>query len=153
MSEGTPDNPVVMSGALQESAGEWGGLVISGNAPVNGCNEDVELCEIPFEAITSETFGGNQPEDNSGVLKYTQILFAGFAVRPNEELNGLTLNAVGSGTLIALQPLTGAFPEITRPPHSPADSCSAPDITTGLSGVPSDMILESRLIQRKSAPC
>lgn len=100
MSEGTPDNPVVMSGALQESAGEWGGLVISGNAPVNGCNEDVELCEIPFEAITSETFGGNQPEDNSGVLKYTQILFAGFAVRPNEELNGLTLNAVGSGTLI-----------------------------------------------------
>ncbi|SMG62279.1 conserved hypothetical protein, secreted, partial [methanotrophic bacterial endosymbiont of Bathymodiolus sp.] len=93
MSEGTPDNPVVMSGALQESAGEWGGLVISGNAPVNGCNEDVELCEIPFEAITSETFGGNQPEDNSGVLKYTQILFAGFAVRPNEELNGLTLRS------------------------------------------------------------
>jgi len=100
MSEGTPDSPVVMSGPLQESAGEWGGLVISGNAPVNGCNEGVELCEIPFEAITSEIFGGNQPEDSSGVLKYTQILFAGFAVRPNEELNGLTLNAVGSGTLI-----------------------------------------------------
>ena len=100
MSEGTPDNPVVMSGALQESAGEWGGLVIAGNAPVNGCNDSVELCEIPFEAVTSEMLGGNQPEDNSGVLKYTQILFAGFAVRPNEELNGLTLNAVGSGTLI-----------------------------------------------------
>ena len=100
MSEGTPDNPVVMSGSLQESAGEWGGLVISGNAPVNGCNQGVELCEIPFEAVTSEIFGGNQPEDNSGVMKYTQILFAGFAVRPNEELNGLTLNAVGSGTLI-----------------------------------------------------
>ena len=100
MSEGTPDNPVVMTGPLQESAGEWGGLVISGNAPVNGCNVGVELCEIPFEAVTSEIFGGNQADDNSGVLKYTQILFAGFAVRPNEELNGLTLNAVGSGTLI-----------------------------------------------------
>lgn len=76
MSEGTPDSPVAMSGALQESAGEWGGLVISGNAPVIGCNEGIELCEIPFEAVTSEIFGGNQPKDNSGVLKYTQTLFA-----------------------------------------------------------------------------
>jgi hypothetical protein len=99
-SEGTPDNPVVMSGPLQQIAGEWGGLVVTGNAPVNGCNEDVALCEIPFEAITSEFMGGNDPTDNSGIIKYTQILFAGFAVRPNEELNGLTLNAVGSGTLI-----------------------------------------------------
>lgn len=98
--EGTPDNPVVMSGPLQQTAGEWGGLVLTGNAPVNGCNAGVSPCQIPFEAITSEFMGGNNPADNSGVIKYTQILFAGFAVRPNEELNGLTLNAVGSGTLI-----------------------------------------------------
>jgi len=100
MAEGTPDNPIVMSGAEQVSSGEWGGLLIAGNAPVNGCNEGVALCEIPFEAITTETFGGNNPADNSGVIKYTQILFAGFAIRPDEELNGLTLNAVGSGTVI-----------------------------------------------------
>lgn len=99
-SEGTPDNPVVMSGPLQQTAGEWGGLIVTGNAPVNGCNDSVAVCEVPFEAITSEFMGGNDPEDNSGIIKYTQILFAGFAVRPNEELNGLTLNAVGSGTLI-----------------------------------------------------
>ncbi|MCB1948543.1 hypothetical protein [Nitrosomonas sp.] len=98
MAEGTPDNPIVMSGALQQSAGEWGGLVISGNAPVNGCNEGVSPCEVPFEAVTSELFGGNNPNDNSGLVKYTQILFAGFAVRPNEELNGLTLNGVGAAT-------------------------------------------------------
>lgn len=100
MSEGTPDSPVVMSGPLQQTAGEWGGLVLAGNAPVNGCNEGVELCEVAFEAVTSETYGGNEPTDNSGVLKYTQILFAGFAVRPDEELNGLTLTGVGSGTVI-----------------------------------------------------
>lgn len=100
MAEGTPDNPIVMSGPLQQAAGEWGGLVLAGNAPVNGCNEGVTPCVIPFEAITSEFFGGNNPADNSGVIKYTQILFAGFAVRPNEELNGLTLNGVGSGTVI-----------------------------------------------------
>jgi len=101
MAEGTPDHPIVMSGPSQQAAGEWGGLVLSGNAPVNGCNAGVALCEVPFEAVTSEFYGGNNPEDNSGLIKYTQILFAGFAVRPNEELNGLTLNGVGSGTIIA----------------------------------------------------
>lgn len=100
MAEGTPDNPIVMSGPLQQSPGEWGGLVISGNAPVNGCNVGVPVCEVPNEAITSEFYGGNNPTDNSGVIKYTQILFAGFAVRPDEELNGLTLGGVGSGTII-----------------------------------------------------
>ncbi|MEK6735368.1 MAG: hypothetical protein AABY47_02260 [Pseudomonadota bacterium] len=100
MAEGTPDNPIVMSGPNQQIAGEWGGLLISGNAPVNGCNVGVSVCTVPNEAITSEFFGGNNPADNSGVIKYTQILFAGFAVRPDEELNGLTLNGVGSGTII-----------------------------------------------------
>ncbi len=100
MAEGTPDNPIVMSGPQQLSAGEWGGLVISGNAPVNGCNVGVPVCEVPFEAVTSEFFGGNNPTDNSGVVKYVQILFAGNAIRPDEELNGFTLNGVGSGTII-----------------------------------------------------
>ncbi len=100
MAEGTPDNPIVMSGPLQTSAGEWGGLLISGNAPVNGCNVGVALCEVPFEAVTSEFFGGNNPTDSSGVVKYVQILFAGNAIRPDEELNGFTLNGVGSGTII-----------------------------------------------------
>lgn len=101
MAEGTPDNPIVMSGPLQQEPGEWAGLVIAGNAPVNGCNTGVAVCEIPFEAITTEKFGGNNPADNSGVLKYVQILFAGAQVRPDEELNGLTLNGVGSGTIIS----------------------------------------------------
>lgn len=100
MAEGTPDNPIVMSGPSQQAAGEWGGLLISGNAPVNGCNVGVPLCEIPNEAITNEKFGGNTPTDNSGLIKYTQILFAGNAIRPDEELNGFTLNGVGSGTII-----------------------------------------------------
>lgn len=100
MAEGTPDNPIVFSGPSQQAAGEWGGLVLSGLARINGCNQDVAVCEVANEAITSEFSGGDNDADNSGVLKYVQILFAGFAVRPDEELNGLTLNSVGSGTLI-----------------------------------------------------
>jgi len=100
LAEGTPDNPIVMTGPNEVAAGEWGGLLISGNAPINGCNEGVPVCEAPYEAVVSELYGGNNPADNSGVIKYTQIRFAGTAVRPDEELNGFTLNGVGSGTLI-----------------------------------------------------
>jgi len=100
LAEGTPDNPIVMTGAVGQDAGEWAGLVLAGNAPVNGCNAGVPVCEVPFEAVTTEIYGGNNPADNSGVLKYVQILFAGDAVRQDEELNGFTLNGVGSGTLI-----------------------------------------------------
>ncbi|MDF1584539.1 MAG: hypothetical protein P1P78_14695 [Methyloprofundus sp.] len=100
MAEGTPDSPIVMSGALQQGPGEWGGLELHGNAPVNGCNEGVAVCELPNVAVQTEFFGGNDPLDNSGSIKYMQINFTGFAVRPDEELNCLTLNGVGAGTNI-----------------------------------------------------
>ncbi len=100
LAEGTPDNPIVMTGPFQESAGEWGGLLLAGNAPVNGCSEGVDPCEIAFEAIATELFGGNDVDDNSGVLKYLQVNYAGFAVRPDEELNGITMLGVGAGTLV-----------------------------------------------------
>lgn len=100
MAEGTPDQPIVFTGPNEQSAGEWGGVVISGNAPVNGCSEGVAICETSFEAITSEFYGGNDSADSSGLLKYVQINYAGFEVRPDEELNGLTLLGVGSGTVV-----------------------------------------------------
>ncbi|XSG83955.1 MAG: hypothetical protein ACPW60_09440 [Methylohalobius sp. ZOD2] len=97
---GTPQHPIIFTGTQEQAPGEWGGLVIAGNAPVNGCNETVEVCETPFEAITSELFGGNNPHESSGVLKYVQLRYAGNQVRPDEELNALTLLGVGDGTLI-----------------------------------------------------
>lgn len=97
---GTPQHPIVMTGANEQQPGEWGGLLLVGNAPVNGCAEGVPVCEQVNEAITSEAFGGNNPTDDSGILKYVSIRFAGFEVRPNEELNCLTLLGVGSGTTI-----------------------------------------------------
>ncbi|MCF7972048.1 MAG: hypothetical protein K9L22_12890 [Methylococcaceae bacterium] len=100
MAEGTPDQPIVMTGPSELSRGEWGGLVIAGNAPVNGCAEGVTPCEVAFEAITTEKYGGTDIADSSGLLKYVQIKYAGYAVRPNEELNGLTMLGVGSGTMV-----------------------------------------------------
>ena len=97
---GTPQHPVIMTGANELKPGEWGGLLLVGNAPVNGCSEGVAVCEQTNEAITDELFGGNNPTDNSGILKYVSIRFAGFEVRPDNELNCLTLLGVGSGTTI-----------------------------------------------------
>ncbi|ADE16844.1 hypothetical protein Nhal_3832 [Nitrosococcus halophilus Nc 4] len=99
IAQGTPQNPIIFTGPLEQSPGEWGGLVIAGNAPVNGCNEGVEFCEQVDEALTTP-YGGNNPGESSGALKYVQIRYAGFEVRPDQELNGLTLLGVGSGTSI-----------------------------------------------------
>ncbi len=96
---GAPDAPIIFTGPLEQTPGEWGGLVIAGNAPVNGCNEGVDLCEQQDEAMLTP-YGGNDPHDNSGILKYVQIRWAGYAVRPDQELNGFTLLGVGDGTQI-----------------------------------------------------
>lgn len=81
---------------LKASPGDWGGLVIAGNAPINTGNFDEE-----FEFSSRKTrFGGDKADDNSGILKYVIIKYAGDQVYANKELNGLSLGGVGSGTLI-----------------------------------------------------
>ncbi len=107
---GTPQHPVIMTGGINEQDPKvWGGLSIAGNAPINGCLESVPVCEKINEANSSELFGGNNPTDSSGVLKYVSIQFAGREIRPNEELNCLTLLGVGSGTTVDFVQCHGGF--------------------------------------------
>ncbi len=101
---GTPQKPVVFTGLGDDDSdtllsGSWAGLVLAGESLVNGCSEGVAVCEQFDEALT-RPYGGNNPNDNSGVLKYVQIRFAGFEIRPDNELNALTLLGVGSGTTV-----------------------------------------------------
>jgi hypothetical protein len=82
--EGTATKPVVFT-SLKETGrkrGEWGGLVINGSAPINACAGAVAVCEAVSEGIKVREvkFGGNNPEDNSGVLKYVRVEFAGYPV-------------------------------------------------------------------------
>ncbi len=103
---GTATAPVVFT-APRDVPGDWAGLVIAGNAVNNSC---VGTTACSFEADTDIKFGGRDavgggniiPDnaDSSGALRYTQIRFAGKEIRPNEELNALTLLGVGSGTVI-----------------------------------------------------
>lgn len=99
---GTLEKPIVFTSskpAGQRAAGDWGGIVLLGNARVNvpGGEGTVEGGLDP----NLGKYGGNDDTDNSGTLKYVRIEFAGIAFQPNNETNGLTLGGVGNGTEIS----------------------------------------------------
>lgn len=101
---GSPEHPVIMTGAAEATAtpdttGLWGGFVVNGNARVNGCTEGTPLCERSAEG-NAGTYGGNDDDESSGNINYLQIRYAGFEISPGNELNGLTLNGVGRGTIV-----------------------------------------------------
>ncbi len=105
--EGTKEAPIVMTtgNTGNTDRGQWGGLVLNGNAPINTCGtySAASPCEATGEgpgARGTGVYGGNNPADNSGVLKYVRVEFAGFEVSPDNELNGIAFQGVGSGTLV-----------------------------------------------------
>jgi hypothetical protein len=107
IAKGTPDEPIIftaesdnLNGSVDEDAsGLWGGLIILGNAPVNLYGGEGYLEGIP-RAEPRGYYGGNNPDDNSGILKYVSIRYGGTNIGEGNEINGLTLAGVGRGTEI-----------------------------------------------------
>ncbi len=106
MAEGTKTKPIIFT-SLQDvkgeatDAGQWGGLVLLGNAPSNKCPSDGSACALQVEGVADgAVFGGTDWEDNSGVLKYVVVKYAGYEIAPDNELNGITFAGVGSGTTV-----------------------------------------------------
>ena len=97
---GTADAPIVMTTSKKSNRtrGSWGGLIINGNAPVNGCVDDVAVCELKGEGLTTYFYGGPKAEDNSGILNYVVVEFAGNEITPGNELNGIAFQGVGNAT-------------------------------------------------------
>jgi len=97
---GRPDAPIVFTSAQpigSRQAGDWGGVVLMGDAPTNvglGRIEGVPADE-PLAA-----YGGKNGEGSCGVMEYVRIEFAGFEISANNELNGLTLAGCGAGTIV-----------------------------------------------------
>jgi len=115
---GTADAPIVFTSsraAGQRQPGDWGGLVIIGNARINRSGTvDVEGTGTDGNTVVSgknytvSYSGGTADDDNSGTLSYVRVEFAGFAPSPDFELNSYTFAAVGSGTRISyLQAMAG----------------------------------------------
>jgi hypothetical protein len=97
MADANADNPIVFtSGETSPKAGDLGGIILVGNATGNGNHKVIEGgVDLQFSS-----FGGNKDDDNSGILRYVRIEYAGKAVNPGDEVNGLSLYGVGNGTTI-----------------------------------------------------
>ena len=115
IANGTASNPIIFTSELDDiqigqkvgtnltktDNEKWGGVVILGNAPVSTENGDTEgnVEGIPAN-LGYGVYGGSDASDNSGSLQYVSIRHGGITIGEGNELNGLTLGGVGSGTTI-----------------------------------------------------
>lgn len=113
MAEGTADQPIIFTSVADEIMpgqiaspnldpdldGLWGGLLLLGNAPISADASSVQIEGVP-PSDQNGLYGGDNPTDNSGVLRYISIRHGGANIGEGNEINGLTLGGVGSGTTI-----------------------------------------------------
>lgn len=113
MAEGTASEPIIFTSIADDIEpgeiaspnldptldGLWGGLLVLGNAPISADAEAVQIEGIPA-SDQNGLYGGTLATDNSGVLKYISIRHGGANIGEGNEINGLTLGGVGSGTVI-----------------------------------------------------
>jgi hypothetical protein len=117
VAKGTADKPIVFtSSSANPQSGDWGGIVLLGSATVN---QSLTWLGTSYKGLTSVEGGVNDTQvgyglagsgdaafptannaDNSGILQYVRIEYAGYAYQPDNELNSLTMAGVGSGTTI-----------------------------------------------------
>jgi hypothetical protein len=112
IASGTATEPIVFTSASPNpQSGDWGGIIICGKAGINTSFNAIQgLYQV--EGGVDNTFGDGLAgsgdavaptavdTDNSGILSYVRIEYAGYAFQPDKEINSLTLAAVGSGTTI-----------------------------------------------------
>ena len=113
MAEGTAASPIIFTSIADEIQpgqiaspnldpdfdGLWGGLIILGNAPISADNASVQIEGIPA-SDQNGLYGGANATDDSGVIRYISIRHGGANIGEGNEINGLTLGGVGSGTVI-----------------------------------------------------
>lgn len=106
---GTADAPIVFTSAdafidvTTGAAGQWGGLILSGRAPINSgsaCADGTPACLESQGEGGSGLYGGVDGNDSSGSLQYVRVEFAGNLISDLDELNGIAFQGVGDGTLI-----------------------------------------------------
>ncbi len=98
IADGTRDKPITFTTAFSEDVlpqrGLWGGLVLLGKAPVNRSGE------LFVEGIAGVSYGGDDPTDSSGILRYVRVWYGGREIGEGNEINGMTFAGVGSGTVV-----------------------------------------------------
>lgn len=112
---GTVAQPIIFTsqqnlnsaGTSDSTQGQWGGIIIAGRAPIANCSTGTNdaggtstTCQNVVEGTGNAQYGGAVQNDNSGTVQYVQIRYSGIEITPGNELQGLTLGGVGSGTVI-----------------------------------------------------
>ena len=105
--QGESNNPIVFTSHQSTPAtGDWGGIVILGNAPLNRADATIEGINLPsVPAGVDINYGGGgaglgDPHHYGGELVYVRIEYAGASIAADNELNGLTLGGVGDATVL-----------------------------------------------------
>ncbi len=113
MAEGTAEKPIIFTSVADEILpgqvtspnldpdlnGLWGGLIVLGNAPISADAPSVQIEGIP-PSDPNGLYGGTSATDNSGIIRYVSIRHGGANIGEGNEINGLTLGGVGTGTII-----------------------------------------------------
>ncbi|HOE03702.1 MAG TPA: hypothetical protein PLZ52_00675 [Bacteroidales bacterium] len=111
--EGTATQPIIFTSVADEIEpgmvaspnldpdlnGLWGGLIILGNAPISATSESMQIEGIPA-SDQNGLYGGTNATDDSGIIRYVSIRHGGANIGEGNEINGLTLGGVGSGTTV-----------------------------------------------------
>jgi hypothetical protein len=97
--QGKENEPILFTSpqpAGSREAGDWGGVILLGKARTNTGDSVVEgLADLP-----ENHYGGDDDEDDSGIMTYVRIEYGGYELSTDNEVNGLTLGGVGRGTTI-----------------------------------------------------
>lgn len=99
MAEGLPTDPIVFTSnndIMERRPGDWGGIIILGEAPINKMG-GINYLDFNLEPEVS-LYGGEDNNSNSGILKYVRIEYSGRKINSLKELNGLSMGGVGKGT-------------------------------------------------------
>lgn len=101
IADGTSRRPIIFTSPQrtgERGATDWGSLVLLGAAPINVPGGEAVLEGLPSEA--AYRYGGANPDDSSGIVRYVRLEFGGFEIATAQEINGLTLGGVGRGTIV-----------------------------------------------------
>jgi hypothetical protein len=101
IANGTPTAPIVFTtdqAVGLRGVGDWGGIILLGNAINNNSGGIGNIEGLPISADTEH--GGTNDNDNSGSMQFVRIEYCGVVYQPNQEINGLTLGSVGRSTIL-----------------------------------------------------
>lgn len=102
MAEGLETDPIIFTSnkeIAERKPGDWGGIIILGKAPINTIG-GIHILPFDLEPMLNH-YGGQDAEDNSGILKYVRVEYAGRKLSSLKELNGISLAGVGRKTVLS----------------------------------------------------